>query len=146
MKGDLLKKSATVVSAAIFAAVLTAGTAFGASGYTARYVAGGPPAGAACSLGGWAEGCYVKNGDAIWVRDTRDDGHHAAVQWWTSGQSASDDHTCHDYSGKAAGWTVCDGLADVIAEHTNITFWPMTMEGGRIVSGGASPQTISPTS
>ncbi|MEU3932266.1 hypothetical protein AB0E85_09495 [Streptomyces sp. NPDC029044] len=46
-----------------------------------------------------------ENGDAIWVRDTRDDGHHAAVQWWTSGQSASDDHVCHDCAGKFEGDT-----------------------------------------
>lgn len=146
MKGDVLKRTATVIGSAFFATVLATGMAFGAGGYTARNVAGGPPAGAACATGGWAEGCFVKDGDEIWVRDTRDDGNHASVHWWVTGGSASDDRICHDYAGKAAGWTVCDGLADVIPEHTNITIWPMTMKGDRIVPNGASPQTIAPTS
>lgn len=140
-----MRKLFSVVGAAAFTVVLASGTA-SASGSTARNVAGGPPAGAACSIGGWAEGCFVTDGDEIWVRDTKDDGHHAAVIWWVGSDPSTDDKVCHDYAGKAAGWTVCDGLADKIAEHQTITFWPVTMEGSHIVNGGASPQSFSSTS
>ncbi|WP_143659162.1 hypothetical protein [Streptomyces sp. SA15] len=141
-----MKRSATVIGSAFLATVLATGTSFAAGGYTARNVSGGPPAGAACATGGWAEGCFVKEGDEIWVRDTRADSYHAAVHWWLTGGSASDDRVCHDHAGKAAGWTVCDGLSGVIAENKNITIWPMTMDGDQIVPNGASPQTIAPTS
>lgn len=135
----------TVAGSALLFVVIGAGTASAESGYKAKNVSGGPPPGAACAMGGWAEGCYEARGDKIWVRDTRSDGHYAAVYWWL-GDGASENRTCRDHHGKAAGWTVCDGLSGVIAEHDTITIWPVTMEGSRIVPNGASPQTIAPTS
>lgn len=75
----------------------------------------------------------------------REDGHHATVYWWL-GDGSQPELTCHDHHGKAAGWTVCDGLSDVIAENDTITIWPVTMEGDQILPNGASPQTIAPTS
>ncbi|WP_172385296.1 hypothetical protein [Streptomyces sp. MNP-20] len=142
----MFRRIAAVVGGVTLFAVIGAGTASAESGHKAKNVSGGPPPGAACSTDGWAQGCFVADGDRIWVKDAREDGHHAAVFFWWSGQASKPELSCHDHHGKAAGWTVCDDLAGVIPEHKTLTFWPVTMEGDRIISGGASPQVITPTS
>ncbi|MFJ4714622.1 hypothetical protein [Streptomyces sp. NPDC088785] len=142
----MLKRIGTVLGGALLFAAVGVGTASAEAGHQAVNVSGGPPAGAACSTEGWAHGCYVASGDQIWVKDAKEDGHHAAVVFWWSGQASKPELSCHDHHGTAAGWTVCKDLADVIPEHSTLTFWPMTMEGDHIVPGGASPQVITPTS
>ncbi|WP_156365215.1 hypothetical protein [Sciscionella sediminilitoris] len=97
---------ATVVSA--FAAMATPAVAQTATG--PANPAAGPPSGAACSLNGWAQACFVPAGDVVWVRDARKDGHHADVHFWWGSKPWKPAQTCHDQLGKKAGWTYCSGF------------------------------------
>mgnify|MGYP001387872601 CR=1 FL=1 len=98
-----------------------------------RDVSKAPPGGLSCA-DGRAIGvlvCFEPYGDKFWIKDTLADGHHVAVSFATGrGEIGS----CHNYHGKAAGWTLCDQFAKHISEHETINFIGLTMEGSKILA------------
>lgn len=79
------------------------------------------------------------------MKDTKADGYHADVPFWWNGHE--DDQTCHNRLGKDAGWTYCDGFADMIPEHELLTLWPMEADANEdIVPKSGGSQIHSSTS
>ncbi|MFJ4714623.1 hypothetical protein [Streptomyces sp. NPDC088785] len=103
----------------------------------------GPPSGAQCSVGKGVTVCFQKDGDRIWVLDKQEDGHHAVGGWgFANGDSDVWDYECHDYAGKAGGWTYC-GWADTIPESATITFRGMEFEGSTPLLNGDAGSPLS---
>ena len=144
----MYRRIGTVVGAVVTAAVLATAPALATESVkqTAKDAAS-PPGGIPCSVGKGVTTCFQKSGDVIWVRDEQADGHHA-VGGWGFGNGDSDvwDYECHDYLGKAAGWTKCS-WADTIPESATITFRGIEFEGNTpLFNGDAGPSMSSKAS
>lgn len=77
--------------------------------------------------------CFERYGDKFWVKDNLADGHHVATAAEVNG---TDYFVCHDYSGKVAGWTVCDGFSSQIPEHVRMIWNVSVMEGDTELAHG----------
>ncbi len=107
--------------------------------------ASSPPGGLPCSVGTGVTACFQKLGDYIWVRDELADGHHA-VGGWGFGDADPWDYECHDYLGKAGGWSRCS-WADTIPESATIRFRGVVFEGDTpLFNGTAGPYVYSKAS
>ncbi|MEV6754337.1 hypothetical protein [Streptomyces sp. NPDC051214] len=106
-----------------------------------------PPSGVPCSVGKGVTACFEKQGDKMWVRDNQEDGHHAVGGFgFANGDSDVWDYECHDYKGKAGGWTYCS-WASTIPESSTITFRGMEFNGSTpLFNGDAGPAQSSKAS
>jgi hypothetical protein len=140
----MYKRILTVVGSVAASVVLAATPALATESVkqTAK-AASSPPSGAPCSVGTGVTVCFQKLGDYIWVRDELSDGHHAVGGWgFENGDSDIWDYECHDYLGKAGGWSRCS-WADTIPESSTITFRGMVFEGDNPLWNGTAGPAVS---
>jgi len=102
--------------------------------------ASGPPSGAPCSVGAGAIACFEALGDKFWVKDKKQDGHHA-VAGWSKGHDDPFGYRCHNYN---PGWAYCE-WADDIPEHSTIWFSAQVFEGDNPVFEGWGPVVSAKT-
>lgn len=113
--------------------------------YYAENVSGGPPAGeVTCNLNGWVHMCFEPHGDEIWIKDAKRDGYHADVVFWTADTDGT--YICHNRHGSAAGWTVCDGLHNLIPEGDYIWLWAWESNSDDDIQTGSGSRLEASTS
>lgn len=122
--------AATAAALAVMATPAQADTTFYATD-----VNRGPEAGSACGESAYLIACYERYGDELFIKDKRADGHGIDFNfWWGS----SDTYVCKNRLGANNGWTWCNGLHDLIAEHEYITLWAWADDDGYPVSGSGA--------
>ncbi|WP_432091779.1 hypothetical protein [Streptomyces sp. NRRL F-5630] len=129
MKVILRAVSSLAVLVAVFAA--TAAPASAATTYHATDVTHGPAAGSACDENAYFAMCYEQNGDEIYIKDKKADGHAIVVNFFWAG----DIYVCRDSLGKKKGWTWCNNLHNLIPENKLITLWGWVDNNGGALSG-----------
>lgn len=142
----MLKKFSVTAGSALMAVVVGSGTASAATVVYTRQavnVTDAPPAGAVCapaSAGGNV--CFEKQGDKIWVKDTKKDGNYVRASWMGFWE-INKEHRCHDHHGSDAGWTVCNYN---MPENDDLAFRTLVInENGNAVPG-TSAEVNAPTS
>jgi hypothetical protein len=74
------------------------------------------------------DACFRATGDKFYVRDTDADGYRVEMRG-LGNWSGTPGFLCDDNSGKAAGWTVCDGWASTIPEGRELVLWATVWNG-----------------
>jgi hypothetical protein len=79
------------------------------------------------------DACFRPYGDKFYVRDTDADGYRVEMRG-LGNWSGTPGFMCVDNSGKAAGWTVCDGWSGVIPENWELVLWATVWDGNTELS------------
>jgi hypothetical protein len=79
------------------------------------------------------DACFRPSGDKFYVRDTDGDGYRVEMRA-VSNWSGTPGFDCVDNSGKAAGWTVCDGWSTVIPEGHELVLFVTVWNGNTELS------------
>ncbi|RCG17752.1 hypothetical protein DTL70_27220 [Streptomyces diacarni] len=100
-----MKRLGRVLIAVPAAVLITAGTATAAAATTGT-PSGAPPTSAPCVSTSGAKACFVANGDAVYVKDTKANGDSVAGTL-KSRLPANWGRECFNSRGAAGGWVKC---------------------------------------